>query len=657
MKIATPALILAFLLTWAAALLTAPEARYPYLAVQAPDGVEVHVLQQALANDSLCQKQLATLRNATLSTCRNCVILHNRCERALDITQSQWLSAAPIGYPSTAHGNDVIVFKSEEAELAQANCLAAASISENTAGASKLQCYRAGMPRPKIQDNSAGDMQLPPARMIGLIILGGLLIVLTSAMVLFKQQKNAHADAAWPEKITLASTDALVLTAAFLIVGSQGQISANNMIVHLGLTLLTIGWFWVIKEHYLRRRPFWDELREIFRTLSITLLLASTALLQSAQDTMQSLVVWLCAFALIPLGRACIKAYMHSLGLWKRSAIIFGTGTNAREAYLAIQKEENLGYRVIAFAAPATQAEAPQTLEVSKDNTLPVIRLEEDLTAQMTSLGCPQIIIGLDSLATSENQRLIKALSLIQNNVHIIPTIRGLPLFGTQLSHFFSHEVLFLTVRNNLARRSYRWTKRLFDIVSASALLIILSPLMGYVAFRIWKEDGGPVIFKQPRVGLDGKLFGFIKFRSMVKNADEVLEQWKKDNTPEWQAYYNNNFKLANDPRVLSVGQWIRGSSIDELPQLINVLKGEMSLVGPRPLLARELPDYGEAIALYQESRPGLTGLWQISGRSNTTFQDRANLDAWYVQNWSLWYDVAILFKTIDVVFNRKGAY
>lgn len=656
MKIAIPALILTFVLTWVAAMVTAPEARYPYLAVQAPDGVEVHVLQQALANDSLCQKQLAILRNATLSTCRNCVILHNRCERALDITQSQWLSAAPIGYPSTAHGNDVIVFKSEEAELAQANCLAAASISENTAGAGKLQCYPAGVARPKSQDTSAGDMQLPPARMIGLIILGGLLIVLTSAMVLFKQQKNAHADAAWPEKITLASTDALVLTAAFLIVGSQGQISANNMVVHLGLTLLTIGWFWVIKEHYLRRRPFWDELREIFRTLSITLLLASTALLQSAQDTMQSLVVWLCAFALIPLGRANIKGILRKLGLWERPAIIIGTGNNALEAYRAIRKETNLGYRIKAFAAPAGQIEVPETIVVDGLD-FPVIRLNEDPAEQLQEMEGPQVIIGLDSLSPDENHRLVKTLSRLQQNVHIIPTIRGLPLFGTQLSHFFSHEVLFLTVRNNLSRRSYRWAKRIFDFLAASTLLLLLSPLMGYVAFRIWREDGGPVIFKQPRVGFNGELFGFIKFRSMVKDADRILEEWKKNNSPEWQAYYANNFKLANDPRVLSVGQWIRGSSIDELPQLINVIKGEMSLVGPRPLLPRELEDYGAAITLYQESRPGLTGLWQISGRSNTTFKERANLDSWYVQNWSLWYDIAILFKTFDVVFNRKGAY
>lgn len=188
-------------------------------------------------------------------------------------------------------------------------------------------------------------------------------------------------------------------------------------------------------------------------------------------------------------------------------------------------------------------------------------------------------------------------------------------------------------------------------------MLVLLAPLMLYVGWRIWREDGGPLIFHQPRLARNNGEFPFLKFRSMVKDADKILADWREENSPEWQEYYGNNFKLKNDPRVLQVGEWIRATSIDELPQLINVIRGEMSLVGPRPLLAREINEYGQTINLYRQSRPGLTGLWQISGRSSTKFSDRANLDAWYVQNWSLWYDIAILFKTVDVVFNRQGAY
>jgi len=143
----------------------------------------------------------------------------------------------------------------------------------------------------------------------------------------------------------------------------------------------------------------------------------------------------------------------------------------------------------------------------------------------------------------------------------------------------------------------------------------------------------------------------------MVNGAEDLLMQWKASNSPEWQRYVADNFKLANDPRVLQVGRFIRRSSLDELPQLFNVLRGDMSLVGPRPLLSRELVDYGPDIALYQLATPGLTGLWQISGRSGTRFADRVGFDVWYVKNWSLWIDIVILLKTVTVVFNKEGAY
>lgn len=143
----------------------------------------------------------------------------------------------------------------------------------------------------------------------------------------------------------------------------------------------------------------------------------------------------------------------------------------------------------------------------------------------------------------------------------------------------------------------------------------------------------------------------------MVKNAENMLKQWEATNSPVWQEYVANNFKLANDPRLISIGAMIRRTSIDELPQLFNVIMGDMSLVGPRPLLPREINDYGEDLSLYGQTPPGLTGLWQVSGRSQTTFEDRIGFDSWYVKNWSIWMDITILFKTWSVVFRRTGAY
>jgi undecaprenyl-phosphate galactose phosphotransferase len=225
-----------------------------------------------------------------------------------------------------------------------------------------------------------------------------------------------------------------------------------------------------------------------------------------------------------------------------------------------------------------------------------------------------------------------------------------------EVSHFFSHEVLLLRARNNLARRGPQLVKRVLDLIGASLLLLVLTPLFAWVAWRIKREGGGPVFFTQKRVGKNGELFDFIKFRSMVLDADGVLERWKTENETLYVQYLASNFKLASDPRVTKIGAFIRQTSIDELPQLVNVLRGEMSLVGPRPLLPRELGRYGPSIVNYGKARPGITGLWQINGRSASTFQHRIAMDLWYVRNWSVWYDFVILLRTIRVVFKQEGA-
>jgi undecaprenyl-phosphate galactose phosphotransferase len=143
----------------------------------------------------------------------------------------------------------------------------------------------------------------------------------------------------------------------------------------------------------------------------------------------------------------------------------------------------------------------------------------------------------------------------------------------------------------------------------------------------------------------------------MHKNAEKMLNSWKEENNIIYQKYVANNFKLDNDPRVTRIGRLLRKTSLDELGQLLNVLKGEMSLVGPRPLLERELSDYNDGMFYYAMVKPGITGMWQVSGRSKTSFADRCRLDTWYIKNWSLWYDVVILIKTIGVVVKRDGAY
>jgi Undecaprenyl-phosphate galactose phosphotransferase WbaP len=212
-----------------------------------------------------------------------------------------------------------------------------------------------------------------------------------------------------------------------------------------------------------------------------------------------------------------------------------------------------------------------------------------------------------------------------------------------------------LAARNNLTRPVPRLVKRLLDIAGSLTLLVVLAPLLAYLYWEI-RRGGAAPIFGHVRVGLHGREFRCLKFRTMVPDADDVLKKLL-DTDPGARAEWERDFKLKDDPRITPVGHFLRRTSLDELPQLWNVLKGEMSLVGPRPILEEELGRYGDQVDYYLEVRPGITGLWQISGRNNTGYEDRVALDSWYVRNWSLWYDLVILVKTVSVVLRREGAY
>jgi exopolysaccharide production protein ExoY len=197
----------------------------------------------------------------------------------------------------------------------------------------------------------------------------------------------------------------------------------------------------------------------------------------------------------------------------------------------------------------------------------------------------------------------------------------------------------------------YSW----FNRAGAAVLLVLLSPLMLAIAWCIWREDGAPVLFAHWRVGQKGRLFRCLKFRSMVRRADLVLAE-VFENDPGAKEEWARDHKLRNDPRVLRIGLFLRKTSLDELPQLFNVLRGEMHLVGPRPVVVQEIPRYGEHKRHYFAVKPGMTGLWQVSGRNNLTYAQRVALDARYVETRTLWMDLRILARTVSVLVTRDGA-
>jgi len=233
----------------------------------------------------------------------------------------------------------------------------------------------------------------------------------------------------------------------------------------------------------------------------------------------------------------------------------------------------------------------------------------------------------------------------------------GIAVLGTSLQHFFQEEAFAFEMKNNLSRPVNIFIKKVFDILLSMLILPLLVILLLLFAILIKVDSRGPVIFTQDRVGKKGKIFKCFKFRTMHVNAERMLPEFFRKNPyaeEEWVRYW----KLKDDPRITRVGKFLRATSLDELPQIFNVLKGEMSLVGPRPVTQIEIDEYyREMAALCFSVPPGITGLWQVSGRNHESYDHRIALDSWYVRNWNLWLDIIILLKTIRIVIKQEGAY
>lgn len=199
----------------------------------------------------------------------------------------------------------------------------------------------------------------------------------------------------------------------------------------------------------------------------------------------------------------------------------------------------------------------------------------------------------------------------------------------------------------------YYFTKRIIDIIGSTLGIILLSPVFLILVIIVKIDSKGSAFYGHKRLGKSGRIIKVYKFRSMYTNSDELFKKF----TPEQKKEYAMNFKLKDDPRVTKVGKFLRKTSIDELPQLFNIFIGNMSIVGPRPIVEKELERYGKYKEKFLSVKPGLTGLWQVSGRSETTYEERVALDMKYIDNRTMWYDIKIFFKTFSAVFKKRGAY
>ena len=369
-----------------------------------------------------------------------------------------------------------------------------------------------------------------------------------------------------------------------------------------------------------------------------------------------ALVVALAGTLVAPLVRGLTKRLLLALGAWGKPVLIVGGGLAAQRVTRALRARALDGLQPVAvFSDDDTLGERdPHAPGVRSIGDVPIEGVSADAIAYAQRHGVDHAVVALPDADPDALQALVERLTRAFRRVQFIPNLATMPshgVYATDLDH-----MLALELRVGLLDAANRIAKRTLDLVGVLAGSVVLVPLTALLALAIRVDSPGPALYRQERIGLGGRRFQVWKFRTMVVGADGVLADLLARDpraADEWARHQ----KLAHDPRVTRVGRWLRRTSLDELPQLWNVLRGEMSVVGPRPIVDEEVAHYGQAFELFTAVRPGITGYWQVSGRSRVPYPERVEYDTYYVRNWSIWLDAVILARTVDVVLRREGAY
>lgn len=450
-----------------------------------------------------------------------------------------------------------------------------------------------------------------------------------------------------------------------IVLAEQSAFVLRNWIVSDGGTL-HISWlnFWVvfpllyllflnIEQLYNRRMQFWQVIEKIFQAslYAVVAIVIVIYIGQIAASTSRMFIFWLWLFSFMYLTvfRYLIKKFLEKVQLLQIPVLIIGAGKTAELLVKGIINDAGMGYKIIGLLED----------NCVRDGILkrfPVLGKFSDVEAVIMKTRVQHVFITAPGLEQEKLTQLIYKVQPLVKNMGIIPNLVGIPMGGIEVESLFNEKLMLLRLKNNLARSWNRYLKIIFDFALTLVGTVAISPILIFIAIWIYKDSPGPVIFKHIRIGKDGREFPCYKFRSMCVDAKEKLAELL-ENDPVAKAEWERDFKLKNDPRITKSGAFLRKTSLDELPQIFNVLKGEMSLVGPRPVIEEELERYGEYVNDYLMVKPGITGMWQVSGRSDIDYKERVLLDSWYVRNWSVWIDIVMLVKTLKVVLLRKGAY
>ena len=411
--------------------------------------------------------------------------------------------------------------------------------------------------------------------------------------------------------------------------------------------------FLQVAGKHVRRVPVWKIAQNVFwatfYAILIIVILMYFARVSAVVSRLFVAMTWFFSFVFIVLFRYGLKKYVNAHNIFSVPVLFVGAGLTA-ELVLKAFDGGGFGYNVIGFVD-----DHPVSQEIAKKYR--ILGGFNNIEKIIRRTGVRSVIITAPGLSPLQQVELVNRIQPLVKSVSFVPDFMGAPVTTMDVESLFDERIIFLKVRNNLARWQNRLIKRVFDIICCLCGLIFVLPICVAIGIMIKLDSDGPIFYTHRRIGRGGKEFDCYKFRSMYINGDAILKEHLQNDAKareEWEKFAKIR---GEDPRVTKFGKVIRRYSLDELPQVFNVILGDMSLVGPRPYMLRERSDMGDYFDTITTTVPGITGLWQTSGRNDLSFKDRLRLDAWYVRNWSMWLDLSYLLKTIGVVLKSKGAY
>jgi exopolysaccharide biosynthesis polyprenyl glycosylphosphotransferase len=467
----------------------------------------------------------------------------------------------------------------------------------------------------------------------------------------------------WIVRRALLAADVTGLALAFVVAVLLFPAAGADRIHPAGeflLFLVTLpAWLAVAKLHGLydhdaeRAEPTTvDDVVGIFQvvTLGTWLVFLATWLTSLVNPPPSKLMAfWAAAIVLIAAARAAARVFTRRRRAYSQNAVIVGAGHVGQLVAHKLLQHPEYGINLVGFldAAPTQRREGLRHLAV--------LGPPQSAEAIVRSFDVERVIIAFSKNSHEDTLHLVRSLNALDVQVDIVP--RFFDVIGPGVLIHSVEGVPLVGVRPLRLSRSSRRVKRLTDVILSGAGLLLFAPVFLAIACWIKLDSPGPVFFRQIRAGYAGRTFSICKFRTMVADADARKQELSSLNMHAHHGGAGCMFKIPGDPRVTSVGRFLRRYSLDELPQLANVFRGDMSLVGPRPLVLDEDKHVPEWARKRLDLRPGITGLWQVLGRSDIPFEEMTKLDYLYVTNWTLWRDLQLLFRTIPAVFRPRGAY